>query len=47
MHGEEEMNAGSWWGQLKERDHVEDLNVNGRTILKLIFKPLDGGNGRD
>jgi len=23
-----------WWRKLKERDHVEDLDVGGRIILK-------------
>jgi hypothetical protein len=36
------MYTGFWWGQLKERDHLEYLSVNCRIILKLIFKPWDG-----
>jgi hypothetical protein len=27
-----------WWGNLKKRDHLENLGVNGRIILKWIFK---------
>ena len=27
-----------WWGNLKERDHSEDLSVVGRLILKCILK---------
>jgi len=27
-----------WWGNLKKRDHIEDLGVDGRMILKLILK---------
>jgi hypothetical protein len=27
-----------WWGNLRERDHLEDLGADGRTILKCIFK---------
>jgi len=29
-------------GDLRERDHVEDLGADGRTILKWIFKKRDG-----
>jgi len=30
------------WGDLRERDHLEDLSVDGRKILKCIFKNRDG-----
>ena len=30
--------TGFWWGDLKERDHFEDLAVNGRIILNWVFK---------
>jgi hypothetical protein len=26
-----------WWVDLREGDHLEDLGINGRTVLKLIF----------
>jgi len=34
--------TGFWWGDLVERDHLEDLGLDGRVILKLVFKKWDG-----
>ena len=31
------------WGKVTERDHLEDLCVNGWIILKWTFKLWDGG----
>jgi len=31
--GRGEVYAGLWWGNLRERDHLEDLGVGGRIIL--------------
>jgi len=36
--GRGERHTGFWWGNLKERGHVEDLGVDGRIILQWIFK---------
>jgi hypothetical protein len=27
-----------WWSNLKESDHLKDLGIHERTILKCIFK---------
>jgi hypothetical protein len=32
--GTGEVHTGFWWGDLRERDHFEDLGVDGRIILK-------------
>jgi hypothetical protein len=29
--------AGFWWGNLREGDHLEDLSLDGRIILKWIL----------
>jgi hypothetical protein len=36
--GRVEALTGFWWGNLKERDHLEDPSVNGRIILRWIFR---------
>jgi len=42
---------GFWWGNLRERDHLEDPRVDGRIILRWIFRKWDRGvelaKGRD
>jgi len=36
--GREEVHTGFWWGNLKERDHLEDLSVDWSIILKWVLK---------
>jgi hypothetical protein len=45
--GREEVREGFWWGDLRERGHLEGLGVDGRIILKRIFKKLDRRYGMD
>ena len=42
-----ELHTGFWWGTLEERDPLEDLGLDGRIILKLIFKKWHSGGGTD
>jgi len=30
-----------WWGNLREKDHLEDSGVDGRIILRWIFRKCD------
>jgi hypothetical protein len=35
--------TGCWWDNLKERGHCGDRDVEGRIILRWIFRKLGGG----
>jgi hypothetical protein len=35
--GTGEVRVGFWWGNLRKRDYLLDLGVEGRIILKCIF----------
>jgi len=41
--GRGEMHTEFWWGNLKDRDYLEDLGLNGRIILRWIFRKWDVG----
>jgi hypothetical protein len=34
--------TGFWWGNLRERDHRGDPDVDGRIILRWIFRKYEG-----
>jgi hypothetical protein len=36
-----EMYTVFWWGNPRERDQLEDLGVDGRILLRLIFRKCD------
>jgi hypothetical protein len=40
--GRREMHTGFWWGNLKERGHIEDPHVDERVILKWIVEEQNG-----
>jgi len=35
---EGEVHKRIWWGNPRERDNLDDLGIDGRIILKVIFK---------
>jgi hypothetical protein len=39
--GKREVHTGFWWGNLREGVHLGDPGVDGRIILKWIFKKWD------
>jgi len=47
--GIEEVYARFWWGNMRERDHLEDRGVDGRIILKCmgVMDWIDEAHDRD
>jgi hypothetical protein len=41
--GRKEAYTGFWWGNLRERDNLEDPGVDVRIILRWIFRKWDVG----
>jgi hypothetical protein len=41
--GEERCIQGFWWGNLRQRDNLEDPDVDGKIILRWIFRKWDVG----
>jgi hypothetical protein len=41
--GRGKVHTGSWSGELREGNHLEDPGGDGRIILKWIFKKCNGG----
>ena len=41
--GTGEVHTEFWWRNPRERDHLEDPGVDGRTLVKWIFKKWIGG----
>ena len=40
-----EVSTGFWWGNLRERDHLEDPGINGKVTFKWIFRSGMWGHG--
>ena len=35
------MYAGFWWGNLREREHLENADLDGKITLRWIFRKWD------
>ena len=45
MYGEGDEYSGLWWGNLRQGEHLEGPGVDGRIILRWIFRKRNGGHG--
>jgi len=41
------MYTGFWWGDLRVRNHFQDPGIDGKIILRWIFRKWIGGGGKD
>jgi hypothetical protein len=39
--GDREAGTGFWWRNLRDRDHLKDFSVDGRILLRCIFRKRD------
>ena len=46
-YGGEERRIEFWWGNMRETDHLGNSYVDGRIILRWIFRKLDWEYGLD
>ena len=37
------IHTGFWWGNLRERDHLDESGIDGRILLRWIFRKWDVG----
>jgi hypothetical protein len=42
MYGGRGVHTGFWWGNLRQKYHLEDPDIDGGIILSWIFKKWDG-----
>jgi hypothetical protein len=47
VRGRGEMHTGFWWGNLREKYHLQYPGVDERIILRWIFRKRDVGYGMD
>ena len=41
------LHTGFWWGSTRESDNLGDTGVDGRIILRWIYRKCDGGGCTD
>jgi hypothetical protein len=42
--GKGDVHTGFWWGDLMEKYHLEDPNVDGKITLKLVLQEVEWGS---